>query len=174
MRAKAKSSSIVVFYLLSLSWASVFSSLPSYNRFVKGDKTLKYFAIVQSYILFAFALAILIRAPTFGSTPLCNSNAKAVIFRPFSALHGGRIAATIVVAIVIASQIQNWLILERVSVTRSVLGLKMSPYALGKRYPSSFTSADTPTGALSQEARLTWVHTGVPIFCTTWPFFSII
>lgn len=96
-----------MFYLLSLSWASVFSSLPSYNRFKRGDATLKYFAVVQSYILFAFALAIIIKAPTFGATPLCNSNAQAVIFRPFSALRGGRITAAVVLSIVIATY--TWL-----------------------------------------------------------------
>ncbi|KAI5118519.1 hypothetical protein M0805_007688 [Coniferiporia weirii] len=92
---------IVVFYLLALSWASVFFSLPAYNRFVKSDKTLKYLSVLQSYILFAFALAILIKADSFGMTPPCNPNAVAVIFRPIPALRAGRIAASVLVVITI-------------------------------------------------------------------------
>ena len=94
-------SAIVVFYLLSLSWAAVFFSLPSYNRFVKSDRTLQYLSIVQSYVLFAFALSILIKAKAFGSNPECNANAVVVLYHEFNALHQGRIVAWIFVILVI-------------------------------------------------------------------------
>ncbi|KAH8103729.1 hypothetical protein DFH11DRAFT_1653467 [Phellopilus nigrolimitatus] len=92
---------IVVLYLLALSWASVFFSLVSYNRFVKGDRSLKYFSILQSYILFAFAIAVLRTAPHFGYAAPCNSHAVVVIFRPFRALHTGVNAAWVLVTVAI-------------------------------------------------------------------------
>ncbi|KAH8107416.1 hypothetical protein DFH11DRAFT_1637262, partial [Phellopilus nigrolimitatus] len=92
---------IVVLYLLALSWASVFFSLVSYNRFVKGDRSLKYFSILQSYILFAFAIAVLRTAPHFGYAVPCNAHAVVVIFRPFRALHTGVNAAWVLVTVTI-------------------------------------------------------------------------
>ena len=91
---------LVVFYLLALSWASVFTSMPAYNRFVCSDKTLKVVSIFQSYLIFALGLAMLVRAPTFGSTPRCNSHAVTVVFRQFPALDAGRIAAFVVLSVV--------------------------------------------------------------------------
>ena len=91
-----------MFYLLALSWASVFFSLPTYNRFVKSDKTLQLLSIIQSYVLFAYAIAILIKAKTFGPSFCCNQTARVVLFRPFSALHAGRIVGWIVVMSVVA------------------------------------------------------------------------
>ncbi|EJD04506.1 uncharacterized protein FOMMEDRAFT_167676 [Fomitiporia mediterranea MF3/22] len=92
---------IVVFYLLSLSWVSVFTSMPAYNRFVRSDKTLQLVSMIQSYLIFTFIFAVLVKAHSFGSTPGCNSDAVAVIFKQFRALDGGRIAASIVLSIII-------------------------------------------------------------------------
>jgi hypothetical protein len=90
-----------VFYLLALSWAAVFFSLPTYNRFIKSDKTLQVLSIIQSYILFAYAIAILIKAETFGPSYCCNETARVALFRPFSALHAGRIVGWVVVVLVV-------------------------------------------------------------------------
>ncbi|KLO17533.1 hypothetical protein SCHPADRAFT_994226 [Schizopora paradoxa] len=90
---------LIVFYLLAMSWVAVFFSLPSYNRFIKSDNVLKYLSVFQSYLLFAFALAILVKGDSFGSSPECNSEALVVIFRPFSAIHGGRVVGWITVSI---------------------------------------------------------------------------
>jgi hypothetical protein len=92
----------VVFYLLYLSWVTVFFSLPSSNRFSDGIKLLKHLSVVQSYTVFAFAFAILIKAKTFGSNPECNGVAVVVIFRPFSAINAGRIVCWILTIIVVA------------------------------------------------------------------------
>ena len=92
-----------------LSWATVFFALPSCNRFpddtlTRKQKTnvklLKFVSILQSYAVIAFVLSLLITAPSFGSTPECNKNAVAVIFRPFRALPAGRIACCIVIGII--------------------------------------------------------------------------
>lgn len=91
-------SAIVVSYLLALSCASVFISLSTYSRFRKSDAIFKFVAVVESYVLLVSCLAIFIKAPNFGTTPLCNENAVLVIFRPFNALHGGRIAAIVVLS----------------------------------------------------------------------------
>jgi len=102
-------SAIVVFYLLFLSWVTVFFALPSCNRFSEADrsasnvKMLKYFSVVQSYTVFAFALTLLIKATSFGTAPACNSNAVVVLLRPFSALHAGRIVCWILTIIVIVA-----------------------------------------------------------------------
>jgi hypothetical protein len=62
----------------------------------------KLFSVVQSYTVFAFALTLLIKAASFGTNPACNENAVVVLFRPFSALHAGRIVCWILtVAIVV-------------------------------------------------------------------------
>ncbi|EJD04504.1 uncharacterized protein FOMMEDRAFT_167675 [Fomitiporia mediterranea MF3/22] len=86
---------IVVFYLLAGSWLAIFLSLPSYNRFVKSDTTLQVLTILHSYIVFAFIIAVLITARTFGSTPRCNPHAVGVIFSHFPALPKGRVVAIV-------------------------------------------------------------------------------
>lgn len=95
------SSALVVFYLLAMSWAAVFFTIPTYNRFVKSDTTLKVLSVFQSYLLFGFALALLTKAETFGVHHECNENAVAVVFFRFSALRTGRILGWIFVTIVI-------------------------------------------------------------------------
>ncbi|KAL5498538.1 hypothetical protein ACEPAH_1892 [Sanghuangporus vaninii] len=92
---------ILVFYLLGLSWITIFFSLPAYNRFRKKDKILQGFYIFHSYLIFAFVLAVLIKAPTFGMSPRCNRHAVVVIFGDIPALSIGRIIACISIGIVI-------------------------------------------------------------------------
>jgi hypothetical protein len=94
-------SGLVVFHLLSLSWITVVFSLPSCHRFTDGTKILGLLPVVQTYIVFAFAFTILIKAGTFGSNPECNRHAAVVLFRPFSALNAGRILGCIVVVAVV-------------------------------------------------------------------------
>jgi hypothetical protein len=99
-------SAVVVFYLLYLSWVTVFFALPSCNRFPKAErssrnvKMVKLFSVVQSYTVFAFALTLLIKAASFGTNPACNENAVVVLFRPFSALYAGRIVCWVLTVIV--------------------------------------------------------------------------
>ena len=83
-------SSIVEFYLLTLSWISTHLTLPAYTRFIAKDSTLQLLSIVQSYVIFAYAIAILATADTFGPSHCCNNTAKLVLFRSFSALESGR------------------------------------------------------------------------------------
>ncbi|KAJ7636655.1 hypothetical protein FB45DRAFT_907027 [Roridomyces roridus] len=93
---------IVVFYLLYISWVTVFFTLPACARFPDGNvKMLHFFSIVQSYTVFAFALALLITAKTFGRFPECNSKAVVVLFRPFSALTSGRIVCWVMTVFVV-------------------------------------------------------------------------
>lgn len=93
----------MVFYLLTLSWATVVCSLPSVSRFPTGAKFLQLLSVVHSYIVFAFVFAFTITADTFGSHSHCNGNAVLVLFRPFSALTAGRILILIVLSIVVMS-----------------------------------------------------------------------
>jgi hypothetical protein len=90
-------SSLVVFYLLYLSWACIHLCIPG-----TGFKVLKYCSVLQTYLFFAFALTLLIKAEKFGSHPECNRNAIVVLFRPFSALKSGRILGWVVMTCTIA------------------------------------------------------------------------
>ncbi|KAJ7926987.1 hypothetical protein B0H13DRAFT_2265716 [Mycena leptocephala] len=91
---------LVVFYLLNLSWVTVFFSLPACAKFA-NVKLLHIFSILQSYTVFAFALTMLITAHTFGSNPQCNQFARIVIFRPFLALPAGRIVCLVLEAVLV-------------------------------------------------------------------------
>ncbi|EPQ51727.1 hypothetical protein GLOTRDRAFT_117755 [Gloeophyllum trabeum ATCC 11539] len=91
---------LVVLYLLSPSWAAIFFTMPQYNRHKKSEPIVKVLAIVQSYLLFACAFAILGNASTFGSSPECNSHLVFVIFRPFHVLNAGRNAFLVLLSIV--------------------------------------------------------------------------
>ena len=62
---------------------------------------LKLFSVVHSYTVFVFALTLLAKATSFGTTPECNKNAVVVFFRPFSALHAGRVAGWVLTVIVV-------------------------------------------------------------------------
>ena len=92
-------SAVVVLYLLSMSWIVVIASLASCNRLSDNTKLLQLASVIQSYIILAFAFAVLATADRFGSNPECNQNTVAVIFRPFSALKSGRIFGWIVVSL---------------------------------------------------------------------------
>jgi len=98
----ARNSGLVVFYLLAISWVTVFFSLPSFHHFPAGTKALKLLSIIQSYLIFTFALVILIIAERFGNRPECNRIAVVVLFRPFSALKVGRIIGWITVGSITA------------------------------------------------------------------------
>ncbi len=87
----------MVFYLLAMSWVTVFFSLPSFHRFPAGTKALKLLSVMQSYLIFAFSLVILITAEKFGNRSECNPIAVVVLFQPFSALKPGRIIGWIVI-----------------------------------------------------------------------------
>ncbi|KAF8503951.1 hypothetical protein BU17DRAFT_101612 [Hysterangium stoloniferum] len=67
----------------------------------EGTKLLHLSSVIQSYTIFAFVFALLVKAETFGSDPGCNSNAVVVLFRPFIALKGGRIVGWVVAIIVL-------------------------------------------------------------------------
>ncbi|KAJ6456361.1 hypothetical protein DFH09DRAFT_1505497 [Mycena vulgaris] len=64
---------------------------PAYKTGVAGPRILlpRQISIVQSYVVIAFALIVLGKAPSFGQHSECNHEAVAVIFRPFSALRNG-------------------------------------------------------------------------------------
>jgi hypothetical protein len=82
-----------------MSWFTVAFSLPSCRRFRSGTRILNFLSMVQSYAVFPFAFTILIQARMYGSSPECNGNAVVVLFRPFSALHAGRIVGWIMTVI---------------------------------------------------------------------------
>ncbi|KAH8115162.1 hypothetical protein DFH11DRAFT_1591882 [Phellopilus nigrolimitatus] len=140
---------IVVLYLLALSWASVFFSLVSYNRFVKGDRSLKYFSILQSYILFAFAIAVLRTAPHFGYAAPCNSHAVVVIFRPFRALHTGVNAAWVLVTVAILV----YTVSTRLSRQRTLTRADPGSAELGEAGRGT-CSASAPSGVSGPEVKV--------------------
>lgn len=92
---------LIVFYLLYLSWTTVVFSLPSCNRLPGSTKVVKTVSVIQSYTLFAFALALIILAPKFGNHPECNRNAVLVLFRPFKVFNAGRILGFISIGLVV-------------------------------------------------------------------------
>ncbi|KAF7367976.1 hypothetical protein MSAN_00863200 [Mycena sanguinolenta] len=90
---------LIVFYLLNLSWVTVYFSLPAVAK-SPNVKLLYIFSILQSYTIFAFAFAMLITAHSFGQHSQCNHHASIVIFRPFHALPAGRIVCLVVTAVI--------------------------------------------------------------------------
>ncbi|KAJ7118143.1 hypothetical protein C8R44DRAFT_878772 [Mycena epipterygia] len=56
---------------------------------------------ISSYTVFAFAFAMLIMAPSFGTTPECNPHAV-VLFRTFSVLESGQTVCCVVTVLVVA------------------------------------------------------------------------
>lgn len=96
-------SALVVFYLLTLSWLTVFIGLPHYTRFKRSDSSIKFLAVVQSYVCFVTGFVILTRAPTFGSDKECNSSVRAALFGPFKLLDGGRIAYLVILSVITAA-----------------------------------------------------------------------
>ncbi|KAF7964933.1 hypothetical protein HWV62_1619 [Athelia sp. TMB] len=85
---------LVVLYLLFICWTTNYCVLASCNG-TEGNSNahqwLQHFSVLQSIVLFAFGLAILISAKTFGSNPECNRHAVLVLFWHFSVFPVGRI-----------------------------------------------------------------------------------
>ena len=77
------------------------ASLASCNRLSDDTKVLQGASIIQSYIILAFAFAVLATADRFGSNPECNKNIVAVFFFRFSALKAGRILGGIVLGLAV-------------------------------------------------------------------------
>ena len=75
------------------------ASLASCNRLSDDTKVLQGASVIQSYIILAFAFAVLTTADRFGTNPECNKNTVAVIFFRFSALKVGRILGGIVLGL---------------------------------------------------------------------------
>ncbi|KAF7973153.1 hypothetical protein HWV62_15931 [Athelia sp. TMB] len=62
----------------------------SFHEF--GDiRILQLLSVLQSIVVFAFALAVLITAPRFGSNPECNTHAVLAFFGHFPVFNAGRI-----------------------------------------------------------------------------------
>lgn len=86
----------MILYLLTISSISIFFSLARLAHFnnpnrYRGLKLLRFFSVLQYYIFFGLAVAVLIKADReFGSSALCNVGARVVIFRPFNMLPVGR------------------------------------------------------------------------------------
>ena len=74
-----------------MSWIVVIASLATCNRLSDDTNVLQLASVIQSYIIQAFAFAVLATAHRFGTNPECNHNVFVVVFRPFSALEAGRI-----------------------------------------------------------------------------------
>ncbi|KLO07182.1 hypothetical protein SCHPADRAFT_945490 [Schizopora paradoxa] len=94
---------LIVLYLLSISWIAICVAMTTFNRFKDHNQKLSYLSIFQSYLVFAFAIALLAKWKNFGSTPECNSEVVVFIFRIFNAIHVGRKAgwAVVITALVL-------------------------------------------------------------------------
>ncbi|KAF8126850.1 hypothetical protein K438DRAFT_2001193 [Mycena galopus ATCC 62051] len=157
---------LIVFYLLFLSWITVFLSLrTSADSANKDVQMLHFFSIIQSYSVFAFVFVLLITAPSFGSHPECNLNAVVVIFRPFSVLWAGRPVAW-VLTLLIAVCYTALLVKEQVKVVaRTVLPLVMcyrmqvhDPEAAAGRPPRHNCSGDGAAGDTAEDLNLETGH----------------
>ncbi|KAH8817579.1 hypothetical protein DL96DRAFT_391271 [Flagelloscypha sp. PMI_526] len=94
---------LVVIHLLTISWFTIFITIPHYSKFSKSQTSLQLLAILQSYVCFATAFFILATAPTFGSNKECNSVVQAVLFAQFPLLKA-RIGYLVTLSIVVALQ----------------------------------------------------------------------
>ncbi|KAJ7759549.1 hypothetical protein B0H16DRAFT_593764 [Mycena metata] len=127
---------LVVFYLLYISWVTVYFSLPANTKFPGQVKTLHLCSVIQSCILFALAFALLGTAPTFGLTPECNHNAVVVLFRPFAVLDAGRILFLVLTALVLI--IYGGIIYKDWKASIKRLGLRVHQQ-IYKSFPSTFS-----------------------------------
>ncbi|KAJ7799136.1 hypothetical protein B0H14DRAFT_2904250 [Mycena olivaceomarginata] len=82
---------VIMVYLLTMGWMTVIAALASCNRLSGDTSILQLVSVIQSYVIVAFAFAVIAKAASFGEDAECNREAVAVIFRPFSALRHGRI-----------------------------------------------------------------------------------
>ncbi|KAJ6452299.1 hypothetical protein C8R45DRAFT_86474 [Mycena sanguinolenta] len=94
---------VIILYLLSMGWITVLASLAACNRLSEDTKILQLVSVIQSGAIGAFAFVVLGNAASFGQTSHCNGEARAVIFRPMSALYSGRILGWIVIVTVAAA-----------------------------------------------------------------------
>jgi len=87
-----------------MSWIVVTASISACTRLSDSIRTrwLRRTSVIQSLVVFALYITVLVTANGFGSDPKCNHEAIAVIFVKFSALHSGRITGSIIVSIVVA------------------------------------------------------------------------
>jgi len=92
---------LVVLYLLVLSHAALYTTFPSYHRLNGNDKGLELLALVQSYLLFAYALALFIDIQSFGSSPECNKDAVISFFYPLPAIKIGRVPCLIFIGVIV-------------------------------------------------------------------------
>ncbi|KAJ7759520.1 hypothetical protein B0H16DRAFT_1884890 [Mycena metata] len=122
---------LVVFYLLYISWVTVYFSLPANTKFPGQVKTLHLCSVIQSCILFALAFALLGTATTFGLTPECNHNAVVVLFRPFAVLDAGRILFLVLTALVLI--IYGGIIYKDWKASIKRLGLRVAEHFKKKR-----------------------------------------
>lgn len=103
-------------YLLSLSSVALWFAFIRYHRFHHASFWVKLIANTLAYLTIALAFAILITAPSFGSTPLCNDDLLVVIFVPFRFRKAGRILFLVIVCLVAVVwtvlRIQTWLALQ--------------------------------------------------------------
>ncbi|KAJ7633786.1 hypothetical protein DFH06DRAFT_1221673 [Mycena polygramma] len=140
---------LVVFYLLYISWVTVYFSLPANARFPGRVKLLHLCSVIQSCILFAFAFSMLGTATIFGSSPECNHNAVVVIFRPFPALEVGRILFLILTALVFV--LYGFIIYKDWKNSFKKLGGRMAR-GLTKKKPAEDTGIDDHHRAESASA----------------------
>ncbi|KZP08197.1 hypothetical protein FIBSPDRAFT_1052534 [Athelia psychrophila] len=94
-------SALVVLYLLTLCWVTNICLLASCGSIKQDVRILQLLSVLQSIVVFAFALAVLITAHTFGSNPECNTHAKLVFLRPFRVFDAGRIVGGVTCGIVL-------------------------------------------------------------------------
>jgi len=94
---------LVVCYLLALSSITIYISFMRYDRFTNGNSFLDFLAVFQTYLLFAFIVALLVKGRSFGKSPNCNFEAVVVIFRPFSAIRSGRVVGWVVVSLALVA-----------------------------------------------------------------------
>lgn len=74
-------------------------AFPSYHRLNlhNNHKGLEALALLQSVLLFAFALALFIDVKSFGSSPECNIDATITILFPILVVEAGRIIWLIII-----------------------------------------------------------------------------
>ncbi|KAJ7171474.1 hypothetical protein C8R46DRAFT_1088514 [Mycena filopes] len=90
---------LIIIYLLSMSWCTVFASLAFCHQLSEDTGTLQVVSVIQSYLILSFHLVVLGRGETFGQSPDCNYDAVVVFFHRFKALGGGRIFGLVVVSL---------------------------------------------------------------------------
>ncbi|KAJ7771513.1 hypothetical protein B0H16DRAFT_186704 [Mycena metata] len=91
---------VMMIYLLLMGWITIIAALASCSRLSDETNILQLVSVIQSYVVMAFAFAVLAKAASFGDDAKCNQEAIAVIFRPFSALRHGRILGWCIIGLI--------------------------------------------------------------------------